>query len=1037
MIGILHLSDIHIKSDKDKVLDKCEAITNSIQNEVNKLDKLIILVTGDIAFSGINDQYEIAYCFLDDIKNNLQKKIEIDILTCPGNHDCKFSDDDDDENVRDTIIEKLLETNVINNKIIDICCEVQDEYFEFDNVISESKVNIIYTDKLLKINKYNINEQKIYFIRLNTSWISHKKEVPSKIYFPIKRYEEIIKKCSDGVVISYFHHPSNWCHPNETNYLDDKIESISDFVFLGHEHTEKEVIKECGKNKVVYIKGDALQENEKSDTSGFSFMIIDSNKGVYKNLKYSYKKDIYYQSIEADWKNYNNIKEKKENKYKLSDENINFLTDVGVNLNHPRKDKLSLTDIFVYPNLEIININQKEEIAKQKSYLNSKNLMINENTDNHILILGEKKFGKTGLAKKLYLDYFNQELCPIYINGLSIKNKYCNNIEDLVLKVFSNQYIDDKKEYFKQLDNNKKIIMIDDIDKIRVPPKLKQNLIANISAVFPNVILFSNALFDIEELLNSDNEMIINTMYKQYTIKNFGYTLKNELIHKWNIMGQKDLYDDEDLISKDDETFRNISTIIGNNYMPSVPFYLLIILQALESGNEHSFKDSAYGHYYEFLIFQTLNKISDIQGDVDAIKNFIVMLAREFYNKSITKISEVELKEFHEKFCNDYRISRTFKKFVDFDSIISNLCIANILKYQYGTYKFSYDYIYYYCIGKYFAENIFEEETKNVLSQMISKLYIEENANTVLFIIHHTKNSFIIKELINNSKDVFIEHECVKIEDDIAFVNDLQCEVPKLIIGKINLIKERAEKFDKLDKAAENINTVEQEIASTKEIESSEEKIIMNKINQLNFAFKSMEILGQVLKNYWGSLEGIVRKEIGKELYLLGLRSLREIYKAFESSKNKLAISINRTFEERNIKDPEKRQKKTKQMLFIFVSLVTQSYIYKIASCIGDDKLSETFNDIEDELDFNSVRLVNLAIKLEFFNEEFPYSYAENLIKSHKNNFLSDFLIKNMIREYLYMYKTSAAEKSKIASLIGASIKDINIHEIESIVGKK
>lgn len=958
-----------------------------------------------------------------------KRNIKIDIFTCPGNHDCDFKKN---TVVRDTIIEKVLKDNIINEDIINTCCEIQQDYFEFDNIISESDSNIIYSDKLLKINQYIIEEKKLYLLRLNTAWLSHKIENPSGIYFPIKYYENIIKKCNDGVVITYFHHPSNWCHPDEANLMDDQIECISDFIFLGHEHMEKEYLKKSGKNEVIYIKGGALQESTFKDASKFSFMVIDTDKGEYKKLTYSYEQDIYSLKVDDGWINYKKIIENRNKKFKLSNEMVKFTTDIGINLSHPRKERLSLSDIYVYPNLNILSIYEDKRTVNTKEHISAKELRILDKQNNYIFILGDEKYGKTSLAKKMYLDFFKEDLCPIYINSLNIKSKHCREVKSLVLECFEEQYESEKLEYFKQLNNNKKVIIIDDIDKIQVSSKLKYIFIKNLSEIYTNIIIFANTLFDFQELLNANNEIILNTIFKQYRIKSFGYKLRNKLIHRWNLLGQEDVYSDEDLVVKDEKALRNINTIIGNNYIPSVPFYLLVILQSLELGNEHSFKDSAYGYYYEYLILQTLNKISNIQGDIDAFKNFIVMLSRYFYLRSINKISEEDLYKFHKEFCEEYRISRTFQNFINFQWFIQHMCKSNILKMRYDMYEFSYKYIYYYCIGKYFAENISEVEVEKEFLDIISKLYIEENANVVMFTIHHTKNKFILNKLISKAKEIFSQHKFVELDNDIDFVNELQCELPKLTIGSIDIVKEREkrlEKLDKLDKALENSSVVKKEVAYTKEDELETEDLILNKINELNFASKLMKILGQVLKNYWGSLKGSSRMEIGKQLYLLGFRSLREIYEIFKNAKTNLAYIINRNFEEKNIIDSKIREKKTKEMLFMFISFFTYSYIYKIASCIGDDKLYETFCDIEKELDVTSVKLVNLAIRLRYFNGKFPYSYVETMIKLNKNNILPQFLIRHMVREYLYMYKTSVSERSKITNLVGIPIIDVNLKQ--------
>ena len=61
---ILHLSDIHIKSIDDPVVALGRKIAMSVFHEARDTGVCLILVSGDIAFSGLEDEYAAAELFL-------------------------------------------------------------------------------------------------------------------------------------------------------------------------------------------------------------------------------------------------------------------------------------------------------------------------------------------------------------------------------------------------------------------------------------------------------------------------------------------------------------------------------------------------------------------------------------------------------------------------------------------------------------------------------------------------------------------------------------------------------------------------------------------------------------------------------------------------------------------------------------------------------------------------------------------------------------------------------------------------------------
>ena len=100
-IAILHLSDMHIDSDNYQwLMKKTRQIVSAVWNDFSECGKIIIVVSGDIAYSGKKEQYDYAKDFFKALlKEFAQKKLgntELDnkIICVPGNHDCNFGIDD-------------------------------------------------------------------------------------------------------------------------------------------------------------------------------------------------------------------------------------------------------------------------------------------------------------------------------------------------------------------------------------------------------------------------------------------------------------------------------------------------------------------------------------------------------------------------------------------------------------------------------------------------------------------------------------------------------------------------------------------------------------------------------------------------------------------------------------------------------------------------------------------------------------------------------------------------------------------------------
>ena len=139
IISILHLSDIHFKNGHNVLLNRTEKLFDTIKNEVKGKDAFFIITSGDIAFSGSIEEYNIARKFYLELFDRIRAytSLQTKFLFVPGNHDCCF--DENIEEIRKIIIEKFAKEGFehLNENLINKCCEPQLNYYSFIKKIQD------------------------------------------------------------------------------------------------------------------------------------------------------------------------------------------------------------------------------------------------------------------------------------------------------------------------------------------------------------------------------------------------------------------------------------------------------------------------------------------------------------------------------------------------------------------------------------------------------------------------------------------------------------------------------------------------------------------------------------------------------------------------------------------------------------------------------------------------------------------------------------------------------------------------------------
>jgi hypothetical protein len=522
------------------------------------------------------------------------------------------------------------------------------------------------------------------------------------------------------------------------------------------------------------------------------------------------------------------------------------------------------------------------------------------------------------------------------------------------------------------------------------------------------VYIFSNTSFQLEAQTDNKIKAALEE-YQYYKIDEFGHRQRDKLIEKWVTIGKEDTIVQSEINEKKVLVSRVINTAIGENFIPKYPLYLLAILQAIEVGKTSSLQGSAYGHYYEFLITQSLGESKVTQEELDFYFSFLSDLAYYCFDHERLEFNDEEFQKFHYKFCEKKAIS------VREGNTINVLLRSRILNQNLNYFKFSHHYLFYFFVAKYLSDNIDKDITKKTITEMSKRLYRTEFANIIIFLLHHTKKPYILELIINEAKKVFSDVAPNKFtKEEFININNLIRSDIKFRLENKTPEEIREKKLKKQDEIEDNGNNQ----TDIEEFSLNEEVAELNMFSKINLSLKLIEILGQIAKNYYASLDGDEKIIMLEQGYLLGLRSLNAVLQEIESNVDSLYNDIKTTIEQKNIYNKEKIYTITGRIVFGFATLISATFITRTAKSVSSDKLITVLERIFKNKQTIGIKLINLGAKLDL-PDKLDIQEIKNFNKEIKGNHIAKAILNIIVLNHLHSFNVEQNKKAKICGILG------------------
>lgn len=1020
--SVIHFSDIHFTGEKDAVVDKIEKLKAACVSSLPNDGDVVIVISGDIAFSGKKHQYDLAREVIETITKYIteQKKSTVHVVCVPGNHDCDYSKN---SSIRNTLIEAVrtssIDTAYYNNVII-----VQSEYRMFAESFG---INV---DNILPRVEIACGKNRILFLLANTAWMSTLNDMPGKILMPTHLFEPLVPE--DYIVVFYvFHHPLNWLDPDMKRSFVDHIRLNADMVLMGHEHA-RDSYEKVGTTFSVFCNHGKELQNSNSEESAFSVISFDNSFQNYSVIDFKWDGMKYIRSSEENAIQYFKNRATKKNVYTPNERILEYANDIGIVLNHFAKDSITLPDLFVWPDLFKSELNNE----KTASLPIRSNIIEELHNDSLTIVVGSSSCGKTALAKSLFMLEETKDSCCILLCGKDFTSSDESHIREVIEKEYSLQYSSDYLEVFRQLPKEKRTAVIDDFDLIMNTKGRRKVVLDFLCGFFGRVTIILSSNIELTTILASNTIACLDHVV-YYEIMPLGNRKRKEIISKWYSLSEGNL-SDEEVNERVEIAVQKINILLGNGngFVPAIPVFVLSALQNLDAVQQ-TYSGSQYGFIYESLIQGSLAKISHEYknpGIYDIDVGVLSKLAFEMVSEKRTSFSEEEINAVISEIEKKHllRISSA-----DFLRRMERARIIYIDSSCGDIYRFMYPYIFYFFCGRYIAYHFEDARVQEAVEYMCARLYNEIYGNIIIFVCHFANKSDVIDDVLLNAYDTLNDYtgfDFTKTNPVFKEIKDsLNALIPQTIASTDQDISANKEKqLARMDEIGVNDGQMIRGGETIDDAVSETEKDIAAIVASI----KTIEVLGEILQNYPVEIDGQKKLEIIDEIHKLGMRAVQAVITTMGYLENGLVEFLYaRATKNKKRVNKEDVISATRRFINVLISGMARGMVHQVAVSINSEQLLIAATQALENDDSVSSKLVLLDLKLNCLNH-FSFGEVESLKKrlERDNEVVASGIVDSIVGQYLNFNKCDQSLRSKLCSLCGLSQQQVLIASQQNLL---
>lgn len=1033
---IVHLTDIHISrdSDLDVLLPRTASIGGAICNHITDPNNTEVLfcVTGDLAYSGQDNQYIIVSMILEEICRiivNRFPSLHIQPIFVPGNHDCDFSSSS--ATVREVMLSSPT-LDITDKSQLEICTSIQENFFNFSKewhkkfgALSCEK------DKIITVNELILSDEqiKLKFHCINTGWCSKLHEEKGKMKMTL---ENLPGKDHGDIIITLMHHDAEWLDWDDKEVWNNYHKKYSDIILVGHDHATECILRtNYDKSTNYFIKGNQLYDSENPDQSGFNILKINTDVKPMQECFFTYEwnKSAYVNIIDTKYQEFIMNKfigtgiELKEKVWK-------FLEDLDIDIiNKKKKRELKLSDVFGFPTL-------KEDRDKTTRFFRDmKSLMDYLDINHFISIRGQKEYGKTALLKQLFKEFYLNQQFPIFLDINQINDVDGEALNRLIANKYQQTYENISPDIIMQKAPKERICLIDNFEEINLSDKSTKKLLQYLTNKFGKIILSKNHKID---LLNPLSFVETNDYIENYfhilVICPVKKSYMERILNQWLLLDEndKDIYSPS-FDAKRREKYTQLQTVMKGNFFNKTPIDLLLVLTYLDQDEPLQIDYSRYSFIYDKLILDKLNSIGNKETKViTAYKTILQNIAYKMFNENIEGfVSEafiigviLDYKEKHSGFRMKY------------NDVVSKLVTYRFLECKNDTYRFKYSYMYFYFAGSYIDKKLPPDKRKSVIRDIFFNIDKELNYNIALFLAYSISIEFEILPMIKELEEEFLaEFKDFKYENLKILLEEWGGDIEKKVEciytvpenKNIPILRER-KLIELEEKEADN----ESKRSESEEPISTVEDIKRTNLDVIKLV-RLVDFMGNLLKNYSGGMENPPREETIDLMFKSVIKVLGSFCNYSMYTVDKLIVMLEEKIKDGNEETIAAKSDfvETIKMLFaeIWIQFISVN-ITGLACDLETDDIKENLDSYSQSNNTDFVKMARIEYLFRIAATKLPVNEIKELFLGKECiDEMSKNIFKNNVYRYLSNYQFDNKDRQAICSLLGFNIKDVLLEE--------
>lgn len=411
--------------------------------------------------------------------------------------------------------------------------------------------------------------------------------------------------------------------------------------------------------------------------------------------------------------------------------------------------------------------------------------------------------------------------------------------------------------------------------------------------------------------------------------------------------------------------------------------------------------------------------------DIGTKITFLAKFAWRLFEEHQRFLNDADWKELGDQYYNEYRIR------VDSDQLRDSCVSAGILTEDDSGIRFTYGFGYCYFVAKYFQENLADSDEESSRTELFERLkaiservYNENNANIVIFYVFLTKDRSLINYIISNARHIFREYPEFDFDSHIQFVNRI-IGPPAQVSLPVSQTDDNQQAYDqRRDEAGEQIEPNGDPNAG--------DVVYAPNIpyeHKLTIGIRYLTLMGQILRNFPGSLKADTKLELAFESYSLGLRTLASIFILSQRDSELLTRDIAKIIRDRMAFSGTDRELLDRAELIVADMLrqVTYGLLKRISHAVGLSELEDTYIEVAALRDNNLAdKFVHLSIHLDHF-QHFPKKEIEAVLAEvHDNNF-SHQTLRDLVLNHLYLFPREYSIQQWSGSTLGIKVNTPSI----------